>query len=147
MDAGQVDRHDKCGMAGIGTCLGIRNADQHCERPAGHAVIAGEPLVAVDQPVIPLIFDARFDVPRVRRRRAWLGHRKTGADLAFEHRFEPVVFLRIGADGDKHFHRWQVGGVAIEHLGGPVDPTQRFCDRREFGIAQPGARRPVRQIR
>ena len=122
-------------------CLVLRRlriglAHQDRDLAAGIADARRPPFAAVDDVVVAILFDARFDVGGVRRRHGRLGHQEGGADLAFHQRLQPLPLLLLAAVADEHFHVAGIGRGAVEHLRGPGDVAHLFRQQRIFEVGQ-----------
>ncbi len=134
--AGRLARHDDHAHALVGRDVGVghRHHDQE-RRVAG---VRGEPLLAVDQPVVAVEPRARREERRVGAG-VGLGHRVTGRDLAVEQRLEVALLLRRAAVVREDLGVAGVGGLAAEHRRCPARAAEDLVHQRELELAEAGA--------
>ncbi len=136
LDAGGIERNEDLRLRLVLRRIRIGLAHQDRDLAAGIADARRPPFAAVDDVVIAILFDAGFDIGRVRRRNCRFRHQEGGADLAVHQRPQPLPLLLLGAVADEHFHVAGIGSGAIEHLRGPGDATHLFRQQRIFEVGQ-----------
>jgi hypothetical protein len=110
----------------------------HDEEDVGDAPRAGEPLLAVDDPLVAVSLGVGPEQVRVRTTLR-LGHRVRRPDLLVEHRLEPALLLLLGAVGREHLHVAGVGGGRAEHLRRRRVATEDLVQQAELELSVTGA--------
>ena len=93
VEPGVVDGDDDHARPRVGVRVGV--GDDHRDRDRGADGAGGEPLVAVDHPLVAVELGAGLKRRRVRARDLRLGHREAAADLAVEQGLEPPLVLLV----------------------------------------------------
>ena len=118
VDAGGVGRHDDHGAPLVR--MDIRIGHRHHDQEVGHRSVRGEPLVAVDDPLVTVPHggggDHRGVGPRPR-----LGHGEAAAETAVEQGQQPPLPMLLTARG-LDAHRQQLG---VARIGGVVAEGHR----------------------
>ena len=98
--------------------LGLRIGADHddVDLAARIAGAGGEPLLAVEHPLVAVELGVDGDVGGVRGGDARLGHDVGRADLALQQRLQPLLLVLGRAVALQHLHVAGVGGGAIEGL-------------------------------
>src|ERR1700731_2337708 len=113
-DAGMRERHQYHRLPPITVwVVGIRLAHHDHDLAARIERPRGPPFATVDDVIIGVAADPRFDVGRVRGSYVGLGHREGRADFAGEQRIEPTLALLHRAVAHQDFH---VAGTGAEQL-------------------------------
>ena len=86
-----VGRHDEHRRPGVGMHIGI--GDRHGDQEVGPRAVRGEPLVALDHPLVAISRRTGAQQLRVRARDFGLGHRESAAHFAGEKRLHPLLLL------------------------------------------------------
>ena len=137
VEAGRVGRHADHRGARVGVGIGV--GDDHRDRQVGADGARGEPLVAVDHPLVAVADRARLQQGRVRAGDGGLGHREAGADPPLEQRLEPAFALLVGAVLGEDLHVAGVGGRAVEgHRGGGWAAAHLLAEQAVLPVGQPG---------
>ncbi len=139
LDARRIGIDEDLRLGAVAAAFGIGLAHHDHDLAARVADARRPPLAAVDDIVIALALDARFDVRGIRRGDSRLGHQEGGADLALQERLQPFVLLIRAAIALQHFHVAGVGGGAVEHLRGETDTAHDLGQRGVFKVGQTGA--------
>ena len=126
LDAGRLARHDEHAVRA------------HDEEDVGDAAGAGEPLLAVDDPLVAVTRGVGLEQVRVRAALR-LGHRVRRPHLLVEHRLEPALLLLLGAVGGEHLHVAGVGRGRSEHLRRRRVATEDLVQQAELELAVAGA--------
>ena len=104
------------------------------------AVVArGEPLVAVDHPLVAVELARATQARRVGARGLRLGHREAGADVAVEQRLEPALLLLLGAVLGEDLHVAGVGRRAVEDHRRDAAAAHQLAEHPVLPVGQPGA--------
>ena len=90
VEARRVGGHEDHARALVRRGVGVGH--DHRDRDAAPIGARGEPLVAVDDPLVAVELGAS-GAGRVRARRLGLGHREAAADVPFEQRLQPALLL------------------------------------------------------
>ena len=109
---------------------GVRLAHENEDLAAGIGAAGGPPFAPVDDVVIAIAHDGRFDIGCVGRGDVRLGHGECRTNLPREQRLEPLSFLFRGAVAHQHFHVAGVGRVAVERLRGNPGAAHDLAQRR-----------------
>ena len=134
--AGGIDRHQNHRLLRMARCFRIGLAHQDEDLAAWIAGAGDPPLVAVDEVVVAITFDAGGDVGGVRRRHGRLGHGKGRADLAAQQGLEPLLLVFFGTIALDGFHVASIGGRAVEHFRRPADAAHDLAQRRVVEVRQ-----------
>ena len=137
VEAGRVRRHDNLAHPPVGRRIRIRYAHHDGEGRAHGS--PGEPLVAVDHPLIAVTHRARGEAGGIRACRVGLGHRVAAAHRAGEHRPEPAALLLVGAVLGEDFHVAGVGRLAVERRRSDRAPPHQLAQRSVLEVADAGA--------
>src|ERR1700730_18640282 len=138
-DAGMRQRHQYHRLPPITVwVVGIRLAHHDHDLAARIERPRGPPFATVDDVIIGVAADLRFDVGRVRGSYVGLGHREGRADFAGEPRIEPTLALLHRAVSDQDLHVAGIRRRAVEYLGCPRRATHDLAERRVFEVGQTG---------
>ena len=143
LEAGRVHRHQDHARALVRRRVGVGH--DHGDRERGAVVARGEPLVAVDDPLVAVELRARHQAGRVGARRLRLGHREAGADLAVEQRLEPALLLLVRAVLGEDLHVAGVGRRAVEDHRRDPAAAHQLAEHPVLPVGEPGAEAVVRQ--
>ena len=88
----------------------------HDEEDVGDAARRGEPLLAVDHPLVAVLHGRGLKERRIRSALR-LGHRVGGEHLLIEERLEPALLLLLGPVRREHLHVARVRRRRAEELG------------------------------
>ena len=117
---------------------GVALAHEDGDSAARIGGVGGVPLVAVDDVLVTVAHDARFDVGGVAGRHVGLGHRETRADLAGQQRFQPARLVLGRAVAGQHLHVAGIRRRAIEDLGREERPAHDLAQWRVVQVAETG---------
>ena len=104
--AGGVGFHDEHRGALVRTRIGV--GDRHHDQEVGDRAVGGEPLVAVDHPVVAVAHRAGLEQRRVRAGGVGLGHGEAGLQVAGQQRVQVTVLLLRGPG-----HRQDLGVARV----------------------------------
>ena len=110
----------------------------HHEEDVGDPPGAGEPLLAVDDPLVAVARGVGLEQVRVGAALR-LGHRVRRPHLLVEHRLEPALLLLLGAVGGEHLHVPGVGRGGAEHLRRRRVAAEDLVQQAELELAVAGA--------
>ncbi len=109
---GEIDEERRVGAARARRDVGLGPGDQDGE--LGPARVGDEPLVAVDDPLVPVLLGPGLNEGRIGARHLGLGHGEAGHGGALAQAAQVVVLLRVGAPVQQRVHVALVGGHAVE---------------------------------
>ena len=109
------------------------------DRHRGAVVAGGEPLVAVDDPLVALELGASGELGGIGARGLRLGHREAAADLAVEERLEPALLLLLGAVLGEDLHVARVGRGAVEDRGRHAAAAHQLAEHPVLPVGEAGA--------
>ena len=110
---GRVDRDDQHRRALVLVRLGV--GDRHHDQEVRHRRVRGEPLAAVDDPVVAVEHRGRLEQRRVRARGVRLGHRERRLEVAGQQRVQPLLLLVLRAGQREDLRVARVGRRVAEH--------------------------------
>ena len=139
LDARRVDRHQDHRLLRVARRLRVGLAHEDHDLAARVAGARGPPLASVDDVVVAVALDARFDVGRVGRGHRRLGHREGAADLAGQQRLEPLLLVLGRAVAHQHLHVAGVRRRAVEDLARPGHHAHQLGQRGVLLVEQAGA--------
>ena len=119
------------------SALGIGADHDDVDLAARIAGAGGEPLLAVEHPLVALELGVERQVGGVGGGDARLGHDVGGADLALQQRLQPLLLLLGRAVALDHLHVAGVGGGAVEGLGRQPRPAHLLGEVGVFDGGQP----------
>ena len=115
VEAGVVGGDEDHARPRVGVGVGI--GDAHDDRHRGAHGARGEPLVAVDHPLVAVELGAGLERGRVGARDLGLGHREAAADLAVQQRLEPFLALLLRAVLGEDLHVAVSGAEQLKAIG------------------------------
>ena len=145
LHARRVDRHDEHRRALVAVRVGV--GDRHDDQEVGDRRVGGEPLAAVDDPVVAVLDGARLQQRRVAARGVGLGHRERRAQVAGQQRVQPLLLLVLRAG-----QREDLGVARVRRLVAERDRRERLraedlVHQAELDLAEALAAEVGRQVR
>ena len=134
--ARRVERDQHHALLPVARGAGVGLAHQDADPAARVADPRRPPFAAVDDIMVAIAIDARFDVCGVGGGDRRLGHQEDRADLAMHQRPQPFLLLRQRAVAVQHLHVAGIGGGAVEAFAGPVDPPHFLGAQRIFEVRE-----------
>ena len=130
-----VRLHDEQRIPQVGVLV-LRVGLRHHDGERGPVGAGGEPLLAVDDPLVTVQLGGGPELARVQRRHVALRHGETRTDLPFEQRLEPALLLFLRPVADQNFHVSAVGRRAIEDFRRHRGSAHDLAERGVFQIGQ-----------
>jgi hypothetical protein len=109
----------------------------HDEQQVGHTAGAGEPLLAVDDPLVAVLHGVGDEQVGIGAALG-LGHRVGGEDVLVHERDQPPLLLLLGAVGGEQLHVPGVRGGGAEEAGGGRVAAEDLVDQRQLELAEAG---------
>ena len=134
VDPGGVDGHHEHGAALVG--VDVRVGHGHHDEEVGHRGIGGEPLVAVDDPLLAVAHRGGGQQRGVGSGPG-LGHREGAAELAVEQGLHPLLLLLLGPAHRQQFGVARVGCVVAEDRGRVDAAPEDLVHEPELHLTEP----------
>ena len=125
--------------------VGIEVGLAHHDEDVGHRCVRGEPLVAVDDPLVTVADRLGGEHRRVGTR-ARLGHREARPDLTGEQRLHPPPLLLVGPADRQELGIAGIGGVVAEDPGCQRRLPEDLVHQAELHLAEAAAAELRRQV-
>ena len=145
LHAGCVGWDDEHGGALGGSRIGI--GDGHDDQEVGDGAVGGEPLQAVDHPLIAAPHGAGAQLGGVGTGRVGLGHGEGAAQIAGEQRVQPAILLLGGAGHGEDLGVAGVGGGVAEGEWGDGRGAEDLVHQTELDLAHALTAELGRQVR
>ena len=104
-----IHGHQDLARAPMLGCVGIGDHHGNDDLAVGMSGIGGEPLVPVDDIIVPVANRPGLEQGGVRTGRVGLGHGKAGSDFALQQGFEPLILLLRSSVFGQNLHVARVG--------------------------------------
>ncbi len=107
----------------------------HHEQDVGDPARRGEPLLAVDHPLVAVLDGMGLEQARVAAALR-LGHRVRREHVLIQQRLEPALLLLLGAVGGEHLHVAGVGRRGTEHVRSPGIAADDLVEQAELELSE-----------
>ena len=142
--AGRVGGDEQHRRALVLVRVGV--GDRHHDQEVRHRGVRGEPLVAVDDPLVALEHRGGLQQRRVRAGVLRLGHRERRAQVAVEQRIQVLVLLVLGARHGEDLGVARVGRGVAEHGRREHRAAEDLVHEAELDLAEALAAEVGRQV-
>ena len=134
LHARRVDGHDQHRGALVLVRVGV--GDRHHDQEVRHRRVGGEPLAAVDDPLVAVEHRGGLEQRRVRAGGVRLGHRERGLQVAGQQRVQPLLLLVLRAGQREDLRVARVGRRVAEHDRGERRRAEDLVHQAELDLAE-----------